>query len=190
MPDDGVVPTVLPPKKLRELTKGLDEFKAAYLGFLEHGGDERRQEVHRTMPAAQRALNAAALNLVVADPPALGAHRQTYTGLATLTFLHEQPGWQYREFSVPQIVLDNLDGARGRLADMRKQQLRRRRNPLYWIDKALRALLTIPAYLVGLIVGESAVKIDRSAWGLPLRLFAIVADALGIYGAGRVFGWW
>jgi hypothetical protein len=40
------------------------------------------------------------------------------------------------------------------------------------------------------IVGKSAIKIDSSAWGMPLRLLAIVADAFGVYGAGRAFGWW
>jgi hypothetical protein len=54
----------------------------------------------------------------------------------------------------------------------------------------LRTLLMIPAYLVGLVVGQSAGKLDRSAWGLPLRVLAIVADGLGVYGAGRAFGWW
>jgi hypothetical protein len=39
----------------------------------------------------------------------------------------------------------------------------------------------IPTYIVGLILGESAVKIDRSALGLPLRLLAVVADALAVY---------
>jgi hypothetical protein len=39
------------------------------------------------------------------------------------------------------MVLDNLYGARARLVDMREQEVRRRRNPLHWIDRAVRALL-------------------------------------------------
>jgi hypothetical protein len=88
------------------------------------------------------------------------------------------------------MVLDSLDMATARLADKRQQAVAKRRNPLYWIDRALRTLLMIPAYLVGLVVGQSAGKLDRSAWGLPLRVLAIVADGLGVHGAGRAFGWW
>jgi hypothetical protein len=178
------------PKELRAAIAALDAFRAAYVAFLEgdDGDDELRQAVHNTMPAAQRALNTAQLNIQVADPPALGAHRQVYSGLATLAFMHEHPGWE--SSGVPGMVLDNLDGGRARLEDQRVQAAARRRSPLFWIDCALRALLMVPAYLVGLIVGESPLKIDRSAWGLPLRLLAILADGLAIYFAGRAFGWW
>jgi hypothetical protein len=116
-----------------------------------------------------------------ASPPAEHASRavdaerichegeHSYTGLANLAFLHEQPGWGGYDNPPYEAVIFNLDAARAHLVDAAEQAEARRRNPLYWIDRALRALLTIPAYLVGLIVGESAVKIDRSAWGLPLR---------------------
>jgi hypothetical protein len=120
------------------------------------------------MPAAQRAIDAVDANIAVADPPAMGAHRQVYTGFATLAFLDEEPGWNTPTTRSPEGSRQPRygRGAAGRSPSTRSP---RRRNPFFWIDRALRALLMIPAYLVGLIVGESTVKIDRSAWGLPLQ---------------------
>ena len=74
---------------------------------------------------------------------------------------------------------------------MRERRAReRRRSPAYWADRAVRAALMLPAYLVSVIVGESAGRIDRSGWGIPLRVLAVVADGLAVYGGGKLFGLW
>jgi len=51
-------------------------------------------------------------------------------------------------------------------------------------------VLAIPAYLVSLIIGTSPIKIDRSPWGIPLRVLGIVADGLAIHFAGGAFHLW
>jgi len=46
------------------------------------------------------------------------------------------------------------------------------------------------AYVVSRIAGTSVARIDKSAWGLFLRVLAVIADGLAVYFAGRAFGFW
>jgi hypothetical protein len=62
-----------------------------------------------------------------------------------------------------------------RLADaelgQQEQELAgKRRNPLYWGDRIVSAVLRFPAYLVAKIVGVPTDRIDKSVWGTILRL--------------------
>lgn len=187
----------LSPKEIRKDVEALDTFRERYIAYLNAGPDgdnALRQRVIESIPAAERALEDASGVFVFQDPPALAPYQRTYRGLMNTAFLHEQPGWQPYAFSdgpaVYERVLDGVGFARARLVDLDGQVRQARRRPAYWIDRALRSLLLVPAYLVSLVIGESAASIDRSKLGLPLRLLAIFADALAVYTAGQVFGWW
>jgi hypothetical protein len=120
--------------------------------------------------------------------------RRRHSGLANTAFLHEHPGFRPNPYgddpAVFEGVVDAIHQGRARLVHREGKAKRQRRRPTYWIDRTLRALLLVPAYLVSLIVGGSPLTIDRSAWGLPLRLLAVVADALGAYGGGKLLGLW
>ncbi len=87
-------------------------------------------------------------------------------------------------------VIDALDLGAARLAERERLASRQRRRPLYWLDRIMRGLLIFPAYLVGLIVGQSTAKVNASQFGLLLRLLAVVADCLAVYGGGKLFGLW
>jgi hypothetical protein len=63
-------------------------------------------------------------------------------------------------------------------------------NPLYWGDRLVRVLLGIPAYLVSVLLGTSFERVDRSAWGLPLRLVALVGEVITIAASARAIGLW
>jgi hypothetical protein len=184
------------PKTLRAHIASLEVFRAAYENYLSSGpGDEQaKAAVIRTVPAAQRAFDSADLNLTVADPPMLGPHRQTYVGLQNVVFLHERPGFRSTGFSgepgIADAVLETTDQATAVLHDEILLETKRRKNPLYWIDRVARLAISIPTYLVSLIIGESVVSIGRSAWGIPLRVVGIVADLLAIFFGGRAFGIW
>jgi hypothetical protein len=184
------------PGEIRRDIEALDIFRERYVAYLDAGpGDDgAKRRVIESIPAAQRALEDARAVFAVQEPPEVGPYRRTYRGLMNTAFLHEQPGWQPHVFSdgpaVYERVLDGVSFARARLVDLDAEVRRARRRPTYWIDRALRSLLLVPAYLLSLVIGGSPLSIDRSKWGLPLRVLAIVADALAIYTAGQLFEWW
>lgn len=192
---DGWVMRDLSPSGIRSHIAALDVFDAAYAAYLAGGRDshELRQRVIEATPAADEALVAANAQFVIETPPMLQPPLR-YSGLANTAFLHEHPGFRPNPYgdapTVFEQVVYSIHQGRARLVHMEGKAKRQRRRPTYWIDRALRALLLIPAYLVSLIVGRSALTIDRSAWGLPLRLLAVVADALGAYGGGKLLGLW
>lgn len=193
------------PKRLDELRADLDAFRMAYERYIaayERGGpvpENIRDAVIARIPAAERAEAVSETTLAVTDPPALGAHRQTYYGLSNTSFLHERPGFSRMGFSFDpdgggptlyEAVLESVKTGVATLKDMAKQERRRRKNPVYWIDWLLRAVLGIPAYLLGLILGVPAQRIDSSPFGTLLRVIAAAANVVGIYVGGHELGWW
>jgi hypothetical protein len=183
------------PRKFREHEAALDRFVSAYERYLHggpSGGGALREAVIDSIPAADNAMDVANAVFYIEDPPMLGPTRRRYYGLANTAFLHEQPGFRPTGLdpAIFERVIDAVRIARSRLEERAREEERRRRNPFYWIDRALRLALAIPAYLVSLIVGTSPVRVDRSAWGVPLRILGVVADGLAIYFAGRAFHLW
>ena len=198
--DDGKIGCMaeLSPKALRSMREDLEAFRSAYVAYLETGRDghgELRRNVLGLMPAADDALNASGAQIAVADPPMAGTGR-VHRGLASVAFLHEQPGFDISSGwgpDPPQIydgVIDSLDLGAANLAERERRVSIKRRSPLYWLDRLIRGLLTFPAYIVGLLVGQPTAKINASQFGLLLRLLAVVADCLAIYFGGKAFGFW
>jgi hypothetical protein len=170
----------------------LGAFTAAYVDYLKNPTQETRSQVLRLIPEADEALMAGGGGFAFTDAPAMGPFRQRYATLSATAFLHEQHGWERGVHGRPthDLVIEGLERADSVLTVAQSRAVERRRRPTYWLDRAVRAVLMLPAYILSVIVGESVGKIDRSAWGLPLRVLAIVADALGVYAGGKLLKLW
>jgi len=188
----------LSPNDVRALRAALVRFNNAYVAYLQTPSPDTRSGVIRAIPEAETALLVGGGGYTFTDPPAMGSMRQSYSGLGQTAFLHEQFGWEEVHGRPPyELVLEGVQRADAvleleerRAVERDSDEVRRRRHPLYWADRAVRAALTVPAYIVSVIVGEDPETIDRSAWGMPLRVLAIVADIVTVYLAGRAFGLW
>lgn len=168
------------PNGLNEHIAALDRFEAVYTDFLSDGGSdpEKRRAVTQAIPAAQRGLDAAGAYIAIGSPPGMPGRATVHENLIATAFLHEQPGFSPMP-GVPATydgVLDVVAGAKAELEEQDRERKARQRNPLYWLDGLVRVLLSIPAYIVSRVAGTSVAKIDKSAWGFPLRVLAVVAD--------------
>jgi hypothetical protein len=110
------------------------------------------------------------------------------SGLANLMFRHERPGWA--SLGIGASIVDTAKLTEARLLEFEKTLRRRRRNPLYWIDRLLRLILAIPAYLLSLLFRTPFEKIDGSAYGHMLRLIGAAGTGFAIYFGGHDAGWW
>jgi hypothetical protein len=79
---------------------------------------------------------------------------------------------------------------RAYLEQRAQKEAKRRRNPFYWADRALRAILGIPSYILSQIFGVPVARIDQSPWGMVIRLIEVAAAILGIYWGGSAADWW
>jgi hypothetical protein len=101
-------------------------------------------------------------------------------------FIHETPcggltSGMLGNWPTPyQGVIDIVDASLSKLEQMDYAIRHRRRNPLYWGDRMLRALLGFPAYLLGLILGVPASRIDESPFGIALRVAAFAVESIGL----------
>lgn len=178
------------PTELREMREALGDFRTAYVNYLQNPSATTKSAAVRAMPEAEVALLSGGGGVTLLDPPAMGPMRQQYRGLSQTAFIHET-GWGQVNGREPyELVLEGIDSADAVLATEERRVAKLRRRPSYWFDRAVRTALMPAAYIVSVIVGESAGKIDRSAFGLPLRLISIVADGFGVYGGGKLLGWW
>jgi hypothetical protein len=178
------------PSELREMREALRAFSDAYMAYLQNPSSATKSAAVRAMPDAEVALHEGGGGVTLHDPPAMGAMGRQYRGLSQTAFIHET-GWGQVHGREPYVlVLEGIVSADAVLAAKQRDLAKLRRRPTYWLDRAVRTALMPAAYLVSVIVGESASKINRSAWGLPLRLLSVVADAAAIYFAGVTFNWW
>jgi hypothetical protein len=116
-------------------------------------------------------------------------------GITSVAFAHEDDLWRGPNFGTGQnqesyeLVLDALVQADTLLEDSQESARRRRSHPLYWADRFLRAVLGFPAYLISLVGGFD--RRELSAEGARvLWLVSLIADVAGIFGFGRLVGWW
>jgi hypothetical protein len=188
------------PKVLRERREALVKFNNLYVEYLDeihkNGAADRdkalrlRGEVLEAVPAAQDALTVAGVDFVVTPPPMIGG--PILRGLPNLVFLHEEPGYRLEEgFGYkPSFghVLDMVRLGAQYLEERERTERRQRRNPLYWIDRALRMTLGIPAYVVSLVVGVPRRRVEASVYGLPLRVLGVLGDLAGVFALGKVIG--
>jgi hypothetical protein len=174
------------PRTLREYDAALGAFLVAYREYLDARGEAKaRARVVKAIPAASAALRALGFDLYVLPPPVIGG--APIRGLHNVAFLHEAPGWGTDAI---QRVIDMGEEARVEAGLRLGKAQRRRRNPLYWGDRLLRAVLGFPVYLVGLILRIPPERLDASAWGIVLRVLGLVAEIALVVIGGRQVGWW
>lgn len=194
------------PGYIAGLRRDLIDFKSEYIDYLNatakraYGGEEVPRDAHRSQVMrkavrAHRAVGETGIILAMWPPPVYRDSTPPLKGLAQVAFAHENEA--YRGFSglglnVPrshEMVLDAIDQADAILEVREEVARRRRRRPWYWIDRGLRALLGIPAYLVSVLLQFDLEELsDRRA--KSLWWFSVAADAAGIFGLGRSLGWW
>lgn len=188
------------PKALRDRREALVRFNNVYVAYLEEmhkngSADPQnalrlRGEVIEAVPAAQDALTVAGVDLAFAPPPMTGG--PVMTGLPNTVFLHEQAGYRRHGSAgfkpTYSAVLDMVRLGAQYLEENEQIERRRRRNPLYWIDRTFRMTLGIPAYVVSLLVGVPRKRVDASPVGPLLRSIGFLADVAGAFALGRLIG--
>jgi hypothetical protein len=87
-------------------------------------------------------------------------------------------------------LVDAVQVAASQLAGRERHLRRQRRNPLYWGDRFLRAVLGFLAYLLSLIFRVPFSQVEESAWGTLLRFVALVSEVLAVYFGGHAAKWW
>lgn len=155
--------------------------------------DDRRSELLRAAVRAHRAVGVAGVQLAWLPPPVFRNSTPPLEGLASVAFAHENEA--YRGFSAMNIpkpfefVLDAVDQADALLEVREREVRRRRRQPTYWIDRVLRAVLGAPAYLASTVfrfdLNELSSNQGRVLWWL-----ALLADVAGVFAVGRMLNWW
>jgi hypothetical protein len=182
-------------------------FRARYVDYLNRtlptvisGGtipyDAEKQAIQRLAVRASTAVDASGVTLALSAPRVFQPS-PILTGVATIVFAHEDK--RYGVGHVPitgghykapyELVIESLDSADA-ILEMRAQDLRKkRRNPLYWADRILRAILGFPAYLISLIGGFDRRQLSEQRTRF-LWLVSLAADVATLYGFGRLVGWW
>jgi len=189
------------PRTIRQWNHDLVAFRDAYVTYLndtlgKNGTpalQARRSEVVRLAQPAQVAMDELGASFVWLPPPI--TQSGPMSGLLNTVFVHETPfgdgaGALFNWPKSYEGIINLVDSCRAQLATMDREVRRRRRSPLYWGDRVLRALLGFPAYLLGLIFGVPASRIDDSVWGTSLRVAAFVVEtALLVIGLNELFNW-
>jgi hypothetical protein len=173
------------PRTLRGYFASLGAFAVAYDAFLTSQAPQDRARVADAMPAASAALDALGFKLSVMPPPLLGGY--AVSGLYNVAFLFERATWGGD--AIP-LVFDVVRSAQAEAKQRLVEVQRQRRNPLYWGDRFLRAILGFPVYLVGLILRIPPERLDASAWGTVLRVVGLAAEIALVVVGGRQVGWW
>ena len=194
----------LSPRTLRRHRDAVVAFHNAYQGYLdaEFGRENTSSEeklllrnaVIARMPAAQKGIDAVGVGVSFAPPPMFTGRIPVMHGLANTAFLHEQPGWRLERMAGVQpayvLVLEMLRLATA-TADAEIEEAKAKRwNPLFWIHRALSAILGIPAYLLSLIFRQPISRFEEGPFGALLRILAIAINALGVYVAGKAAKVW
>jgi hypothetical protein len=196
-----VVPRSPSPHQYREMREALREFNNLYIDYLNRsyppsgsGLDAEarrlRGELQHRLAEAQMAIDAVGVGLAMLPPPAFGG--PVLKGLTNTLFIHET-SQGYTGMGAPPFfekVLETLQVADGYLERKERDEIRRRKNPLYWLDLVLTAFLGIPAYIVSRIIGVPVWKIEDSPLGFALRLLGLAIDGLVVYFGGHELHWW
>lgn len=190
------------PSQIEEWRHDLVSFRNVYVEYLNKTLGDReapqknlalRSQVMRAATPAQTAMNAIGAGVSWLPPPAAGG--PVLSGLVNMVFIHESvhgyAGGMFGTGGQPyQAIIDVVDSALASLDRLERAIRRKRKNPLYWVDRGLRLVLGIPAYLVSLIFGVPVERIEASPLDVPLRLLGLVVEGLVVYFGGHEAGWW
>lgn len=193
------------PEDYARLRRDIEIFRNAYVDHLNRTRpmlqagtpvpyDRQRSELQRLVVRAGVAVQEAGLQIVLQGPPAMP--RPPLIGLTSVAFAHEDELWRNPPSPFgghikesPELVLDTLDHADALLQAREAEVRRRRRSPLYWGDRALRAVLGFPAYLISLVAGFDRRELSPDRARI-LWLVSVAADVASIFAFGRLLGWW
>ena len=194
-------PTDASPRRIREWREDVAAFRDTYTTYLNQTLNSskpppaalRREVIHLAQPA-QEAMDSIGATFSWDPPPITQTPRMH--GLVNTVFIHETPFGGFTEGMFGnwptsyEGILNAVEIAIAHLDKLAIEVHRRRRNPLYWGDRVLRALLGFPAYLLGLIFGVPASRIEESAFGRGLRIAAFVVEVgVLILGLNELFHW-
>jgi hypothetical protein len=173
----------LSPRDYRRHIDALEQFIAA----CETADAARRrlgddQAVLALAAPAEFAMKAVGVVPITGPPPMTGGRAVPGLVNALAGSIHYRQSWS----DMKGFVFVALSA----LKEAERQSARRRRNPIWWADRVLKAVLGIPAYLIGLIIGKSTATVNDSSWGVLLRVVSLVASLATIAAAGRGFGIW
>jgi hypothetical protein len=189
----------IPPGNIREWRRDLVAFRNSYVDYLNKTLNSNhpipralRSEVVRRAQPAQMVLSKLNADFRWEPPPI--TQTPPMHGLINTIFVHETPfGGTSGLFNWPKSyegIIDLVDTSLSALAQMDVQIRRRRRNPLYWGDRVLRALLGFPAYVLSLIFSVPTSRIEESALGVVLRVAAfLVETGVLVLGLNELFDW-
>jgi hypothetical protein len=189
------------PREIRQWSHDLVAFRDAYVTYLNETiprngtpiPQARRREVVRLAQPAQVALDGLGADFVWLPPPV--TQTGPMRGLVNTVFVHETPfgdgvGSMCNWPKSWEGILNVVDSSLAQLETMDREARRRRHSPFYRGDRILRALLGFPAYLLVLIFGVPATRIEDSVWGTALRVSAFVVEsALLVLGLNALFNW-
>lgn len=190
-----------PPSYFRNHRRELESFRNDYVrwvnrvapGVLAGGApdrsDERTSLRHRSIKA-QHAVDASGITSFLGPPPVHG-DKPTLTQFQQIAFAWENPVYQslYAGQQAFDLAIDTMDAAIAELESREAQARERRRQPTYWIDRGLRAVLGFPAYLLSLALGFDRRDVSEVK-GRALWIVSVIADLGGVYLLGQAFGWW
>jgi hypothetical protein len=136
------------------------------------------REVMDALAPAERAMAVVGVTIATAPP---GGGQLVHGLMNTLVgSMHFRASWNEIEGFV--------NAANGLLKEAIVIETRRRHRPTYWIDRVLRAVLGVPAYLIGIVVGKPKKQIDESKGGAWLRGLTAVSSIAGIVAVLHGFG--
>jgi hypothetical protein len=187
------------PRALYEWRHDLVAFRDSYVNYLnatagsgQPGSAQMRSDVVRLAHRAQSVMDRLGAHFAWESAPVTGG--TVMHGLVNTVFIHETPfGGVSAMFNWPKSyegIINLVDTCLSRLDELDVEIHRRRRNPLYWGDRILSALLGFPAYVLGLVFGVPTSRIDESPFGTALRVATfIVETAVLVLGLNELFHW-
>jgi hypothetical protein len=176
------------PAELRRHRENLEEFQRVYLEWRETlpSSSERvlyRERVMQLEPVARRAIDASGQAISHRGPPFLGG--ETVFGLSSyLIGLTTYPGGTELDFPL-RIVLSQCIAE---LREREREEAAKRRDPLYWADRAFRLLVSPVGYVIHAIFDVDVAR--SSFWGPTAKILSLVFEGVVAVAAGRAAGWW
>ena len=197
-----------PPSYYEGLLDLLRDFRETYVTYMNeivegvYAGDPIENSPQRSRVLELGTLAGRAISVAGLTPPAV--HRPSLSpgppavGLLAVAIAHEDP--VFRRGAGPlvseprrqsyELAIDSVEIAAARIKELLDDERRQRRKPTYWIDRGLRSVLGLPAYLISLLVGFDRYSLPPSQARALWVVSVIIETAVAVVTSGSVFDWW
>ena len=197
-----------PPSYYEGLLNLLRHFREIYVTYINevvdavYAGDPIENSPQRSRVLELGTLAEAAIAVAGLTPPAV--HRPSISpgppaiGLLAVAIAHEDP--VFRRGAGPlvseprrqpyELAIDTVEVAIARIQELLDAERRRRRKLTYWIDRGLRSVLGLPAYLISLLLGFDRYSLPPSQARALWVVSVIIETAAAVVTSGSVFDWW